>query len=318
MITEERRNYLAKQGYRLVGNHSAIKTCHYCSAAVKGNDVCYKNTFYNIASWRCIQATVTLDLCNLRCRWCWRDINYGTSSGSMFTDEPQDIVEGFIKEHKNVMMGFYGSNKVNKDRLDETMSPKHVALSLTGDACLYPRLPELIKEIHNKHMTSFVVTNGTITHMVKKLVDQQPTQLYITLPAPNKETYLKMCNPIAGNYGWENILESLYLLENFKRSAVRLTLVKNMNMFNPHEYAKILEDKGFKFLELKSAMPVGDARYRMEYSEMPSHEEIRKFAQDICKINKWEIIDEKQESRVVLIMKEDSDERYLKEEIIEA
>ena len=318
MITEERRNYLKKQGYRLVGNHSAIKTCHYCSAAVKGNDVCYKNTFYNIASWRCIQATVTLDLCNLRCRWCWRDINYGTSSGSMFTDEPQDIVEGFIKEHKNVMMGFYGSNKVNKDRLDETMSPKHVALSLTGDACLYPRLPELIKGIHNKDMTSFVVTNGTITHMTKRLVNQQPTQLYITLPAPNKETYLKMCNPIAGNYGWENILESLYLLENFKRSAVRLTLVKNMNMFNPHEYAKILEDKGFKFLELKSAMPVGDARYRMEYSEMPSHEEIRKFGQDICKINKWKIIDEKQESRVVLIMKEDSDERYLKEEIIEA
>src|SRR3989344_9580136 len=91
MITKERIKYLEKQGYRIVGNHSAIKTCHYCKAAIKGKDVCYKNTFYNIASWRCIQATVTLDLCNLRCRWCWRDINHGTSSGSMFTDEPQDI-----------------------------------------------------------------------------------------------------------------------------------------------------------------------------------------------------------------------------------
>src|SRR3989344_2475204 len=230
MLTEERIKYLEKQGYRIVGNHSAIKTCHYCKAAIKA---------------------------------------------------------------------------------------KHVALSLTGDACLYPKLPELIEEIHKKEMTSFVVTNGTITHMVKKLINQQPTQLYITLPAPDKETYLKMCNPIGGNYGWENIIESLYLLENFKRTAVRLTLVKNMNMFNPESYAKILEDKGFKFLELKSAMPIGDAIYRMDYSEMPSHEEIKKFAEKICQINNWKLVDEKPESKVVLIMKENTDERFLKEEILE-
>ncbi|MBS3146571.1 4-demethylwyosine synthase TYW1 [Candidatus Woesearchaeota archaeon] len=315
MITDERKKFLEKQGYRIVGNHSAIKTCHYCSTAMKGNDVCYKNTFYNIASWRCIQATVTLDLCNLRCRWCWRDINYGTTNGTMFTDKPQDIVEGLISEHKNVLMGFYGNKNIIKERLQETMEPKHIALSLTGDACLYSKLPELVDEIHRNNMTSFVVTNGTITPMVKKLINHQPTQLYITLPAPNKETYLKMCNPISSNYGWENILESLYLLKSFKRTAIRLTLVKNMNMFNPEEYALHLADKEFNFLELKSAMPIGDAKYRMEYSEMPTHEEIKKFAEKICSINQWKIIDEKPESKVVLVMKEDREDRFLKFDI---
>ena len=315
MITDERKKFLEKQGYRIVGNHSAIKTCPYCSTAMKGNDVCYKNTFYNIASWRCIQATVTLDLCNLRCRWCWRDINYGTTNGTMFTDKPEDIVEGLISEHKNILMGFYGNKNIIKERLQETMEPKHIALSLTGDACLYSKLPELVDEIHRNNMTSFVVTNGTITPMVKKLINHQPTQLYITLPAPNKETYLKMCNPISSNYGWENILESLYLLKSFKRTAIRLTLVKNMNMFNPEEYALHLADKEFNFLELKSAMPIGDAKYRMEYSEMPTHEEIKKFAEKICSINQWKIIDEKPESKVVLVMKEDREDRFLKFDI---
>ena len=124
-----------------------------------------------------------------------------------------------------------------------------------------------------------------------------------------------MCNPISSNYGWENILESLYLLKSFKRTAIRLTLVKNMNMFNPEEYALHLADKEFNFLEHKSAMPIGDAKYRMEYSEMPTHEEIKKFAEKICSINQWKIIDEKPESKVVLVMKEDREDRFLKFDI---
>ena len=62
-----RRKYLAKQGYRIIGNHSAIKLCHFCKSSIKGNGSCYKHTFYGINSWQCIQASVTLDVCNLRC-----------------------------------------------------------------------------------------------------------------------------------------------------------------------------------------------------------------------------------------------------------
>ena len=57
---EIRRKFLEKQGYRLVGKHSAIKLCYYCKSSLKDNGDCYKNKFYGINSWKCIQASVTL------------------------------------------------------------------------------------------------------------------------------------------------------------------------------------------------------------------------------------------------------------------
>ena len=47
---KDRKRY--NEGYRLVGNHSAVKICAYCKKAIRGQDVCYKNTFYGIESWR--------------------------------------------------------------------------------------------------------------------------------------------------------------------------------------------------------------------------------------------------------------------------
>jgi tRNA wybutosine-synthesizing protein 1 len=58
-------------------------------------------------------------------------------------------------------------------------------------------------------------------------------------------------------------------------------------------------------------MPVGYARYRMEYTQMPLHQEIRKFSEKLAEKGGWKIIDEKQNSRVVLVMKEDFDERKM-------
>ena len=42
-----------------------------------------------------------------------------------------------------------------------------------------------------RKINSFLVTNGTQPAMLKKLLEKkaQPTQLYITLPAPDKATY---------------------------------------------------------------------------------------------------------------------------------
>jgi len=305
-----RRVVLAKQGYRIVGNHSAIKVCHWTKQAIRGTGTCYKHKFYGISSWQCIQATVTLDVCSLRCIHCWRDIDYNPKNVK-FTDEPKDIVNGFIEEHKKVLMGFYGTDKVHKERLDESMKPKHVALSLTGDACMYPRLPELINEIHKNDMTSFLVTNGTFTSMIKKLIDRQPTQLYITLPAPNEEIYNLVCNPL-GPGGWQRILESISLLKYFKRSVIRLTLAKGINFMNPEGYAKIINDNEFSFLELKSAMPIGGAMYRMSFDQMPKHEEIRNFAEEIEKLTNLKIIDEQPESSVVLMSKENNKDRFIK------
>ena len=307
---ELRRKILEKQGYRLVGKHSAIKVCHWTKQAIRGKDVCYKKTFYNINSWQCIQATVTLDICNLHCQWCWRDISYKLPPGDYFTDNPKDIVAGFIEEQKKILKGFFGNKDADQTRADESMRPKHVALSLTGDACMYPKLPELVEEFHKNGMTTFIVTNGTFTDMVRKLIEHQPTQLYITMPAPNKKIYIESCKPYSEKT-WDNIIDSMKLLKHFKRGVVRLTLANGLNMIYPEQYAEILKDIDFAFLELKSAMPVGYARYRLTSASMPTHNEIKEFARIIAEKADLKLIDEKENSKVVLLMRKDTDERML-------
>jgi len=304
-----RRLLLEKQGYKLVGNHSAIKLCHWCRSSLNGKTACYKNTFYGINSWQCVQASVTLDICNMRCRWCWRDIDYNPKN-VRFTDDPQDIVKGFIEKQREILIGFYGNKNADRIKIDEGMRPRHIALSLTGDACMYPRLPELIDEIHRNNMTSFLVTNGTFPHMVEKLIEHQPTQMYITLPAPDEETFEEVCKPL-GPHGWGRIMKSISLLGFFNRSVIRLTLGKEWNFKDPEKYAKIINNNEFRFLELKSAVPIGGAMYRMSPDQVIKHEELKEFAKKIEELTNFKIIDEQRESLVILMSKEDSDDRIM-------
>ena len=306
LIKEE----LEKQGYRIVGKHSAIKVCLWCKKAIKEEDVCYKNTFYNIKPWRCIQSSVSLNHCNLKCNFCWRDLRHTVNEEIKNPDKPKFILDNFIKEHIKYLQGFGGNTKTNKKRFEEAKKPKHVALSLTGETCLYPKLPEMIKEIHSRGMTSFVVTNGTKPEMLKKLIKSKPTQTYITVAAPDKKNYIKSCNPLEKD-SWEKLNESLKILPELNRPTIRLTLAKNLNMINPKGYAELLKDIDFKFLELKAFMTVGYAQYRVPYSSMPFHKEIKDFAKIICRENKLKIIDEKENSRVVLVMKKDTKDRKL-------
>lgn len=298
MVNDLIKKDLEKQGYRFVGNHSAIKVCLWCKKAINNLGICYKNNFYGIKSWRCVQMSPAVLNCYHRCEFCWRDISNTIADEVKNPDDPDFIIDGCIKEHIKVLQGF-GGKDIDKERFNEAMEPKHFALSLAGDATLYPSLDKLIKSLHKRNITSFLVTNGLRPDVLKKV---RPTQLYITLPAPNKEIYSKVCNPLIED-GWERLQKSLKLLANFERGTIRLTLAKKLNMCNVEEYAHLLSGIDFKFLELKSAMPIGYASYRINYENLPLHKEIRNFAEDICKINNWEIVDEKEKSRVVLVVK---------------
>ena len=59
---EELRSVYRRQGYRLVGNHSAVKTCHWArkSLSTGGRENCYKQKFYGVPSHRCLQMTPSL------------------------------------------------------------------------------------------------------------------------------------------------------------------------------------------------------------------------------------------------------------------
>ena len=134
----------------------------------------------------------------------------------------------------------------------EAMTPNHSAISLDGEPMLYPRISDFVEEFRNRNMTTFIVTNGTLPERIEKL-DHLPTQLYLTLPAPNEDIYRKTCRPMIRN-GWDKISNSLDLVDSLScRTLVRLTAVNNLNIAEKYiaEYAKIIEKTNPDFFEIK-------------------------------------------------------------------
>ncbi len=291
-------------GYRFVGRHSAIKVCNWTKESIRDNNVCYKNKFYGIESNQCVQMTPVMFFCNFNCLHCWRNFDYMLPGKRNDWDEPKSILDGCVEAQTEILQGFWGSDSANKNKLRDAMEPKHVAISLSGEPTLYPFLPEFIDEIMSRNMTAFLVSNGTNPGMIDKLLNHQPTNLYISFYGTTPEMYKRTAVPMIKDF-WPRVLESLNTLGKFDcNTVVRLTLTKGLNFADPEGYSRIIEDSGAKFIEVKAFMAVGGSRRVLQYSDMPLHSEIQEFAATIEKNSSYKIINEKQDSRVVLLTRE--------------
>jgi tRNA wybutosine-synthesizing protein 1 len=125
-----------------------------------------------------------------------------------------------------------------------------------------------------------------------------PYQMYVSLDAPDEETYISVCRPLE-DY-WERVKESLIHLGS-RRSAVRITLVKGLNDFEPEKYAAHLQESGAMFVEVKGYMYLGYSRKRLVRENMPEHERVRSFAEKIAAACDYRIKDENRLSRVVCL-----------------
>jgi tRNA wybutosine-synthesizing protein 1 len=287
---------LRKQGYQFFSKAStaALKPCLWCKRALQGGEMCYKHQFYGISSHRCVQMTPTLR-CNQRCLFCWRSFEHEPHEEEECP--PETILAGVHRLQKKALAGYNAvlDNTVTEKRWREALDPKHVAISLSGEPTLYTRLAELIELFNSKGYTTFLVSNGTNPGMLKKC---NPFQMYISLDAPNQETYEEVCRPL-GDY-WDRVQESLRLLRS-RRSAVRVTLVKGLNDFAPGKYAAILQDAGASFVEIKGYMYLGYSRNRLARENMPEHAEVRSFAEKVAAACDYRIKDENKLSRVVVL-----------------
>jgi tRNA wybutosine-synthesizing protein 1 len=217
-------------------------------------------------------------------------------------DNPKEIMDGCIEEQRKILQGFAGNSKTSAKKFYTAMRPRHVAISLCGEPMLYPYLGDLIDDINSRKMSSFLVTNGSLPQKINALLenDQQPTQMYMTLAAPDEETLRKTSFPFF-NDAWERLMKSSMLLQNFRRSVIRLTLVRNLNFHSPEKYAQIIEKSAPDFVEVKSFMAVGGAQGRLPYDSMLSQDEIDEFASIIEKNSSYKISDKQKESRVALL-----------------
>ena len=290
---------LRKQGYQFFSPRStaALKPCMWCKRALAGGEMCYKHQFYGIASHRCVQLTPTLR-CNQRCLFCWRSFEH--EMAEEVECPPETILAGIHKLQKKALAGYNAvlDNTVTDERWQEALHPNQVAISLSGEPTLYNQLPKLIDLFNTNGYTTFLVSNGTNPDMLTRC---HPYQQYVSLDAPDRETYLKTCRP-QQDY-WDRVNESLLLL-GVCRSAVRITLVRGLNDFAPEKYAAMLQDSGAMFVEVKGYMYLGYSRNRLARDNMPEHDQVRGFAQKIAAACDYKIRDENRLSRVVCLERE--------------
>ncbi len=251
--------------------------------------------------------TPALFYCTQQCLFCWRaqsgDLQITWDEMKLPTwDSPEAIVEGSIKAHLKILSGYKGNPQANKQKFKESITPKHAAISLTGEPTLYKPIGELIQAFHRRRFTTFLVSNGTMPSELAKL-SEEPTQLYISVCAPNEETFKHVCRPQIPK-AWERLNETLALLSSFQcPTVVRITSVHGFNMKNIEEYAKLIEKANPLYVEPKAYMHVGFSRLRLSYENMPNHGELREFATQLAHETGYRIVDESPESRVALLSK---------------
>jgi tRNA wybutosine-synthesizing protein 1 len=290
-----------KQGYAVVGKHSTVKLCHWLGKSLLFNTPCYKQLFYGIESHRCLQMTPASHYCTQKCLFCWRFQGFTkTKISERELDIPLFIFENVIKAQHRLVSGFKGDERCNKEKWNEAREPRHIACSLTGEPTLYPYLSDFFEICHRNGLTTFLVTNGTMPEALENM-DVLPNQLYVSLSAPNEEIYKKLCSPLIKN-GWNKINKTLELLPSLNtRTVIRHTLINEWNLGYEEEYAKLDKIAEPWFIEPKGYVFVGYSRQRLTLKNMPAHTAIKKFGKELARLVGYELIDESEPSRVVLL-----------------
>jgi len=280
MLTKRQRSQLEKEGYKLIGSHSAVKLCRWTKHHLRGRGGCYKHTFYGITSYQCMEATPSLACAN-KCVFCWRHHkNPVGTSWQWKQDEPAAIVDGAIQQHVRMIKEARGIPGVQPWRFEEALTVRHCALSLVGEPIMYPRINEMLGLMHGKQISTFMVTNAQFPAEIKRLVPV--TQLYVSVDAASKDELKAIDRPLHQDF-WERFQDSLKALKAKKqRTVYRLTLVSAMNMSSAKDYADLVQLGEPDFIEIKAVTFCGDSKgSNLTMRNVPWHDDVRAFALSI-------------------------------------
>jgi wyosine [tRNA(Phe)-imidazoG37] synthetase (radical SAM superfamily) len=239
------------------------------------------------------------------------------SEANQSPDSAKSIVEEFVASREDII-------NVHIEAAD----PKHVAISYDGEPTQYTRLGELICEFRKRQISTFLVTNGTFPERIKLLKEtgSLPTQLYVTMAAPDKETYLKVCSSVKPYFPvndghWERLNKTLDILCSLDcRTVIRITSVRGVNMINCEKYRERVLSANPSFLEVKGFSISGNApriserlgstdlghndpsllKNALKYA--PTHEEMLEFARGISRdFETFPLISQSELNRQVLM-----------------
>jgi tRNA wybutosine-synthesizing protein 1 len=221
MVTPAQRRALTKEGYKIIGTHSAVKLCRWTKNQLRGRGGCYKHTFYGITSYQCMEATPSLACAN-KCVFCWR--HHKNPVGREWrwtTDDPERIITEAITKHQDMINQTKGVPGVIPERWKEAFTVRHCALSLVGEPIMYPHINRFLRLLHERNISSFLVTNAQFPEAIQNL--DPCTQLYVSVDGATKQSLKAVDRPLFGDF-WERYIACLTALnEKQQRTGNILT-----------------------------------------------------------------------------------------------
>jgi tRNA wybutosine-synthesizing protein 1 len=306
---------LQKKQYGIY-NHSGVQICSWNKKALRGQGVCYKEEFYGVDCHRCMEFSPSIMWCQQNCTFCWRPMENmkPLDMKQHKIDEPFQIITNLIEKRKKLLSGFGGNDNVDLNKLEEAKIPNHFAISLSGEPTLYPKLNEMIKYLKSQPQTrtTFIVSNGQETSYYHELQNDKealPTQLYISIDAPNEELFKQINRSIYPN-GFQKLNESIkYFSKLPTRKVFRMTQIKGLNDKDEYlqGYKELIGKGNPDFIEVKGYMYLGLSRKRHKQEEMPNYEDVLEFAKKIIKTtSNYEIAGEAPNTLLVILKRKDS------------
>lgn len=308
-------NSLEKKHYGVYG-HSGVQICSWTKKSLKGEGHCYKQKFYGIECHSCMEFSPAVMWCQENCSYCWRPMEFmkNIEIKPENVDNFRDIIDNLLEKRRKLLSGFGGNPQVDKKKLKEAMHPSHYAISLSGEPTMYPYLDKLVEYLKEdaKTRSIFIVTNAQIPEFFEKLRDEPkalPTQLYISLEAPNK-FFFDNINRSLYEDGWERLIKSLGVFSQLNtRRLIRFTMIKGLNDTEEYfkNYKELIELAKPDFLEIKAYMHIGMSQGRHTKEQMPDFLEVMEFSKKMANfLENYEYVDCAPNSRIALLRRIDS------------
>jgi tRNA wybutosine-synthesizing protein 1 len=191
-------------------------------------------------------------------------------------DQPEFLVESGIELHRQMIKQMKGVPGVNQERYADGMNIRHCALSLVGEPIIYPYINKFVDLLHDRHISTFMVTNAQFPEKVAEL--KPVTQLYLSIDAATPDSLKAVDRPLFKDF-WDRHVQSIDALRVKKqRTVFRLTLVKQFNMDEIENYAKLAARGLPDFIEVKGVTYCGVSEASpLTIKNTPFHQEVVKF-----------------------------------------
>ena len=316
---------LKKKQYGVFG-HSAVQICSWTKKAMTGRGVCYKQKFYGVDTYSCMEMSPSAMWCQQNCTFCWRPMEFmkNLKIEKDEVDEPDEIIKNLFLERRKLISGMGGHSDIDIKLFRDSFQnlPTHYAISLSGEPTLYPKLPEMVWYLKTLPRTKsiFIVTNAQEPDFFQKILDEpkyQPTQLYISVDASNKELFSKINRSLYKD-GWERLLKSLKIFSKLGcRRVIRYTMIKGLNDLDSlmDEYKNLFELGKPDLIEVKAYMHLGMSRYRHTKEQSPTFIEVQKFAKKLERLlGNYKLEGEAPNSKICVLRRVDSKHKLKIEE----